>query len=85
MKEMTRAGFVKSSAAAVVGASALGAIATGAAEADEHADSAPVAGSEPVVAYVRNPSKGEIAVMSGEREVILRDRRLAARLARQVR
>jgi D-arabinose 1-dehydrogenase-like Zn-dependent alcohol dehydrogenase len=79
MKEMTRAGFVKSSAAAVVGASALGAIATGTAEADEHA------GSEPVVAYVRNPSKGEIAVMSGEREVVLRDRRLAARLARRVR
>ena len=79
MEDMTRAGFVKSSAAAVVGASAIGAIAAAAAEADEHP------GNEPVVAYVKNPSKGEIAVMSGEREVVFRDRRLAARIARQVR
>jgi hypothetical protein len=79
VEELTRAGFVKSSAAAVIGASAIGAIASAAAEADEHP------GNQPVVAYIKNPSKGEISVMSGEREVVLRDRRLAARLARQVR
>ena len=79
MEDMTRAGFVKSSAAAVVGASAISAIAAAAAEADGHP------GNEPVVAYVKNPSKGEIAVMSGEREVVVRDRKLAARIARQVR
>jgi hypothetical protein len=38
-----------------------------------------------VVAYIKNPSQGEISVMSGEREVVLRDRRLATRIARQVR
>jgi hypothetical protein len=79
MTELTRADFVKSSAAAALGASAIGAIATAAAEADEHP------GNEPVVAYIKNPSQGEISVMSGEREVVLRDRRLATRIARQVR
>jgi hypothetical protein len=79
VEDMTRAGFMKSSAAAVAGASALGAIAAAAAQADEHP------GNEPVVAYVKNPSKGEIAVMSGEREVVVRDRKLARQLARQVR
>jgi hypothetical protein len=79
VEELTRAGFVKSSAAAVVGATALGAIASAAAEADERP------GNQPVVAYVKNPSKGEISVMSGEREVVVRDPRLARQIARQVR
>ena len=79
MQELTRAAFVKSSAAAVVGASAIGAIATAAAEADEHP------GNEPVVAYIKNPSKGEISVMSGKREIVVRDRKLASRIARQIR
>lgn len=79
MNDVTRAGFMKSSAAAVVGATALGAIASATAEADEHP------GNEAVVAYVKNPSKGEISVMSGEREVVVRDRKLASQIARQVR
>jgi hypothetical protein len=35
-----------------------------------------------VVAYVKNPQDGEISVMSGDREVIVRDRKLAAKIAR---
>ena len=43
------------------------------------------AGSEPVVAYVRDPRKGEIEVMAGDREVRVRDRKLAAQIARAAR
>jgi hypothetical protein len=42
-------------------------------------------GTEPVVAYVRNPRNGEIEVMAGDREVTVRDRKLAARIARAAR
>jgi len=36
----------------------------------------------PLMAYVKNPSTGEIAVMVGEREVLHRDPQLAAQLGR---
>jgi hypothetical protein len=58
----------------------VGALVTSQASADE----GPV-GSEPVVAYVKDPSSGEISVMSGDREVLVRDRKLAARIARAAR
>ncbi|MDQ6775203.1 MAG: hypothetical protein M3071_03055 [Actinomycetota bacterium] len=53
----------------------------------ERADADPdaPAGSEPVVAYVRDPSSGEISVMSGDREVTVRDLKLAARIERAAR
>jgi hypothetical protein len=35
-----------------------------------------------VVVYVRDAGSGEITVMSGDREVVVTDRRLAQRLAR---
>jgi hypothetical protein len=31
---------------------------------------------------VKDPSNGEISVMSGDREVVVRDRKLAAKIAR---
>jgi anaerobic selenocysteine-containing dehydrogenase len=78
MSDLTRRGFVKSSAGAAAGMTAIGAlVATGQAEAEQ-----PAAGSDPVVAYVRDPSTGEISVMSGDREVTVRDPKLAARIAR---
>jgi len=77
VSEITRLGFVKSSAKAVAGATALGAVAAAQSDAD-----ATQVGTEPVVAYVKNPRKGEIAVMSGDREVTVRDRALAAKIAR---
>ena len=77
MSDLTRRGFVKNSAGAAAGMTVIGALVA------EHADAdVGKAGSEPVVAYVRDPRTGEIEVMAGDREVKLRDPKLAARLAR---
>jgi TAT (twin-arginine translocation) pathway signal sequence len=73
VSDVSRRGFVKTSAAAAAGVTVVGALV---------AERAQAAGSEPVVAYVGDPSKGEISVMSGDREVTVRDRDLAARIAR---
>jgi hypothetical protein len=78
MSDSTRRGFVKNSAAATAGMTAIGALLAESANAD--ADAHP--GSEPVVAYVRDPGSGEISIMAGEREVTVQDPRLAARIAR---
>jgi hypothetical protein len=80
MSEVTRLGFMRSSAKAVAGATAIGAIVASQAEAREGEP-----GTEPVVAYVKNPRRGEVSVMSGNREVTVKDRELAARLARAAR
>jgi len=79
MSESTRRGFVKNSAAAAAGMTVVGALVA------EQADAKAAAKSGPVVAYIRNPRTGEISVMSGEREVKLHDRKIAARLARVAR
>jgi hypothetical protein len=78
VSEVTRRGFVKNSAGAAAGVSAIGALVAEGAQA--HAE-----GTEPVVAYVSDPKKGEISVMSGDREVKVRDRDLAARITRAAR
>ena len=80
MSDLTRRELVKNSAMAAAGMTVIGAIAADAAGADTGA-----AGSEPVVAYVSNPSTGEISLMKGEREVTLHDRRLARDIARAAR
>jgi hypothetical protein len=77
MSDLTRRGFVKTSAGAAASMTALGALVTEQAEAHQGA-----ARSHPVVAYVKNPRTGEISVMSGDREVKVHDRQLAARIAR---
>jgi len=79
MTDLTRRAFVKRSAATAAGMTAIGAIAA------EAADAHSAAGTEPVVAYVSDPSSGEISVMQGEREVKLRDRKLARDIARAAR
>jgi hypothetical protein len=66
----TRRAFVKRSASAAVGAGMIGALIA------DQADATP---SEPVVAYVHHD---KIAIMTGEGEVTVRDRKLAARIAR---
>jgi hypothetical protein len=78
--DLTRRRFMRDSAGAVAGVTAIGALVAVQAEADEDA-----AGSEPVVAYVSDPRKGEISVMSGDREVRIRDRKLAAQIVRSAR
>jgi len=72
VSELTRRGFVKSSAAAAAGMTVAGALRAEEASAE--------AGQEPLVAYVSDPGKGEISVMRGDREVRVRDKKLAARI-----
>jgi anti-sigma-K factor RskA len=76
VSDVTRRGFVKSGAAAAAGATVIGGLA---------AEQAEAAGSEPLVAYVSDPNSGEISVMSGDRETTVRDKNLAARIARAAR
>ena len=66
----TRRTFVKRSASAAIGATVVGALIAGEADAQT---------SEPVVAYVHD---GHISIMTGEREVTVRDRKLAAQIIR---
>jgi hypothetical protein len=76
MSSVTRRGFVKNSAAAAAGMTAVGAIVA------QQADADVVSEAEPVVAYVSNPRKGEISVMTGKHEVTVRDPKLAASIVR---
>ena len=91
MDELTRRSFVKRSAGAAVGASALGAIAAQPAAAaldrTERTRARSTARTEHqgLVAYLPDHHSDEIAVMHGDRTIIIRDRALAARLARHAR
>ena len=76
MNAVTRRGFVKNSAAAAAGMTAVGAIVA------QQADADVVSEAEPVVAFVSNPRQGEVSVMTGEREVTVRDPKLAASIVR---
>ena len=77
MSDLTRRGFVKNSAAATAGITVIGALLAD--QADAHAGQT---GSRAVVAYVRDPAKGDISVLAGDREVHVHDRKLAAAIAR---
>ena len=56
----------------------------GAASASAHDALTTTAASEPIVAYVRDPSKGEVAIFVGTREIIRQDPDLAARLSHAI-
>jgi hypothetical protein len=71
MGNSTRRGFL---AMAGVGAAAVGAGGSSRAAAAEQRSTGPL------VAYVRDVRRGEIAVMVGEHEVVVRDRDLVNRL-----
>lgn len=80
---VSRLSFLKSSAGVAAGA-AMFAVPAAVAQAEEKAG-LPVAPSspnppEPVVAYVRDATRGEVTVMSGTEEKTYRDRALAKRL-----
>jgi hypothetical protein len=79
MSGSTRRGFVKNSATAAAGMTVIGALMAEQADAKRHAKSGPV------VAYVRDARKGEISLMTGEREVKVHNRKLAASIARAAR
>jgi hypothetical protein len=82
MSDSTRRSFVKNSMTAAAGMTAIGALA-GETAAAAAADSDAPTGS--VVAYVRDARSGEVSVMAGSKTVKLRDRQLAARIARAAR
>ncbi len=79
MSGSTRRGFVKNSAAAAAGMTVVGAMVA------EQADAKVAAKSGPIVAYVRDAKSGDISVMSGEHEVKVHNRKLAAEIARAAR
>jgi hypothetical protein len=86
-----RAFIAGAGAATVAGAAAVGtagSAAAGTAAATvttSDGDATAAGGSGPaVVAYVRDLASGEVRVMSGEREVVVRDRALARTLARHL-
>ena len=85
-KKLTRRGFLK---AAAIGAAAAGAVAAAPAllshgasalTANEATPLPSVGKRNPVVVYIRNAAKGEIVIMSGTREYVVKDSILASRL-----
>jgi hypothetical protein len=82
MEPTNRRTFLRNTGIAVAAAGAATAIPATAASALERStppvpDDAPDA---PVVAHVRNVKKGEVVLYTGEREVVVNDRRLASLL-----
>jgi hypothetical protein len=76
MSELSRRGFLGAAGAAGVAAVAATTI-------DSGDDSPPRAASGgPIVARVRDAATGEVAVYVGTREIVRKDRALAAALAR---
>lgn len=80
MTDVTRRGFVKSSAGAAAGATVLGALLAERADAEVRE-----AESQPVVAYVRDARRGEVSVLAADRQVTVRDPKLAAQIVRAAR
>ncbi len=78
MNDPTRRGFlvIAGAGAAAAGAAAL------APSAEAAAVTAPADATGPLIAYVTDMQRGEVTLMVGEREVVVHDRDLAARLAR---
>jgi hypothetical protein len=83
MSESTRRAFVKNSAVAAAGMTAVGALTAETAQALATPQDESSRGS--VVAYVRDARTGEISLMAGERNITIRDRGLATRIARAAR
>jgi hypothetical protein len=92
MDPVSRRGFLKSGAVAAAATGAVAALPTVAgASAAGRPDGAPVAlpfafdPTEPVVAHVLDPERGEIVLFLGDREVTVTDKSLAARIVRAAR
>jgi hypothetical protein len=76
-----RAFLVGAGSSAVAGAAVTAASTADVGSHSRFRETAVTAGT-PLVAYVRDVVSGEIAVMAGDREVVVTDRELAGRLAR---
>jgi hypothetical protein len=86
MAKLTRRTLIKQTSVGAIGVATIGVLAAapqlaGAAPAEHVATEQSVAAhSGPMVVHVRNFSTGEIGVMYGEKEVVLRDPALVTRL-----
>jgi hypothetical protein len=76
MSDVTRRSFVRSSAGAAAGVTAIGVFGAGEADAKRTATH-----EHPVVAWLGNPRDGTITIMKGHREVTIHDHALAAKIA----
>lgn len=89
MAKLARRGFIKQATIGVASAGVLAGVFAGGARfgaasphfASAATDLSATKLSGPLVAYVHDLAKGEISVMVGKREVIIRDPDLALRLA----
>lgn len=85
MSDATRRGFLVFAGAGT--AAAVGAVAAPKIFGEQSADAAPqlaaadLANAESFVVHVKDVKKGEMAILVGDREVMVTDRELAARLA----
>jgi hypothetical protein len=80
---VTRLSFLKASAGAAAGAAAIGVPVTAAlSENESRVVTEPSSPNprEPVTAYIRDATRGEVTVMSGTSETTYRDRALVKRL-----
>jgi hypothetical protein len=77
MSSATRRGFLAMTGAGAAVVAAPGVVAPAAAQAPAGA----VKASGPLVAYVRDVRGGAVSIMVGDREVVVHDRDLVARLA----
>jgi len=78
MSESTRRGFLGIAGAGAVAAGT--AVVAPAAAADPDTKAPAGSAKDRVVAYVSDARKGEVSIMSGEREVVVKDRALANRI-----
>ncbi|HEV3125194.1 MAG TPA: twin-arginine translocation signal domain-containing protein [Candidatus Dormibacteraeota bacterium] len=81
MARLTRRGFLQTSAGAATGVAAISV--PGLAMVLDHGSAAadlPASAGEPVVAYIRDASTGEVTVMAGHNEVTQHDPELVRRL-----
>lgn len=93
MAKLTRRALLKRTSIGVAGVATLGTLtampplAVPAAASSEHAlaQQSTATHSGPMVVHVRNFSTGEISIMSGEKEVVLRDPALVTRLLQAAR
>ena len=84
MAGMSRRDLLRASAGAAAVAVPMSALSTGgmAAAAEHVADDATLANAGPVVFSIKDPSRGEVSVLHGSDEVVVRDRQLVARIMR---
>lgn len=75
MSDTTRLAFIKRSAAGAAGMTVIGAMVA------EEADAKVAKKSGSIVAYIKKPANGEIILMHADKQIVVHDKKLAARIA----